>query len=251
MNPRAGAGFSGGAQTLYAGDRPTKFGIFQEQLPSAVETARRYDLTINTVHFHTGDGFLNDGLPVFEDVVERVGEMTRFLISKGCPIAEVNSGGGLGVPQRAGDEPLDLDRWAGILGKHLGPLDVVIATEPGDFLVKECGILLAEVVTVEERDGVYFAGLDVGWNALGEHFVYESLLEVVLCRAADAEPVREVTLSGNINEGDDLFAEDRPLPEIQEGDIVAAINVGSYNASIASEHCLRPPAPCVCFTTRA
>jgi diaminopimelate decarboxylase len=59
-----------------------------------------------------------------------------------------------------------------------------------------------------------------------------------------------VTVSGHINEGDDLFAVDVPLPEVVEGDILAAIAVGSYNASMTSEHCLREPAGAVCFEER-
>jgi diaminopimelate decarboxylase len=250
VNPRAGAGFEGGGQTLYSGPRPTKFGIFPERLEEAIQVARRHDLTIDIVHFHVGDGYLDDGLPVFEEVVKRVAEMVRFLRDQDCPIEEVNTGGGLGVPQRAGDAPLDITRWAAILAEHLGPLGVTVGTEPGDFLVKECAINLAEVVTVEERDGVRFVGLDLGWNVMGEHFIYEAPLDLVLCRAADAPPVREVTISGHINEGDDLFAEDLPFPDVMEGDIVAAMNVGSYNASMTSEHCLRPAAGAVFFSDR-
>ena len=250
VNPRHGAGFEGGEHTLYSGPRPTKFGIFPERLEEALEVARSHDLTVDTVHCHVGDGYLTDELPVFEEVVRRVAEMVRFLQGEGCPIVEVNTGGGLGVPQRAGDRPLDLDRWASILANHLGPLGVAVGTEPGDFLAKECAIHLAEVVTVEERDGLRFVGLDTGWNVLGEHFIYDALVDLVLCRAADAAPSRDVTITGHINEGDDLFAEDLPFPDVREGDIVAAINVGSYNASMTAEHCLRPPANAVFFADR-
>ena len=250
VNPRGGAGFQGGGGTLYSGPRPTKFGIFPEQLGRALAVARRHDLTIDTVHFHVGDGYLNEGLSDLEDVVVRVADAVRSLQAEGCPIAEVNTGGGLGVPQRAGDRPLDLDRWASIMATHLGPLAVAVGTEPGDFLVKECAVNLAEVVTVEERDGALFVGLDIGWNAMGERFIYRSLLDLVLCRAADAPADREVTISGHINEGDDLFAENLPFAHVVEGDIVAAINVGSYNASMTSEHCLRPAAGSVFFTDR-
>jgi diaminopimelate decarboxylase len=250
VNPRIGASFAGGGTTLYTGEKPTKFGIFAEQIPQAIEIAARHRLTIDTLHFHVGDGYLNDGLPLFEETVKRAADMTRTLMDAGYPIAEVNTGGGLGVPQRAGDEPLDVDRWAAILAKHLGPLDVVVATEPGDFLVKECAVLLAEVVTVEERDGVLFAGLDTGWNQACEHFVYGALLDVVLCRAADLPPDLSVTVSGHINEGDDLFAEEQPMPRPNEGDVVALIGVGSYNGAMWSEHCLRPPAGVVSFGDR-
>jgi diaminopimelate decarboxylase len=183
--------------------------------------------------------------------MRRVAEMTRTLRDLGCPIREVNTGGGLGVPQRSGDEPLDLDRWAAAAAEQLGPLDLVVATEPGDYLVKESAVLLAQIVTLEERDGVLFAGLDAGWNQAPERFIYDSLLDVVVCGAADAKPERPVTLTGNINEGDDLFAMDLPLPTVREGDVVALLGVGSYNASLYSEHCLRPPAGCVFFRDRA
>jgi diaminopimelate decarboxylase len=250
VNPRIGASAAGGHETLYTGEKPTKFGIYAEELPVAVEIARRHDLTIDTVHFHVGDGYLSDELPVVEETLARVAPMVRELLIAGCPIREVNTGGGIGVPQRAGDRPLDLERWAAILATHLGPFGVVVATEPGDFLVKESAIHLAEVVTVEDRDGTEFVGLDTGWNVMCERFVYGALLDLVLCRAADAPPVREVTISGHINEGDDLFARDYPFPQAVEGDVVAAISVGSYNASMTSEHCLRPPAGVVAFADR-
>ena len=250
VNPRAGAGEAGRTETRYSGKRPTKFGVFRERLDEALSVAEEHHLVIDTVHVHAGDGYLSDGLPAFEEVVARVAEMARFVMSRGCPIVEVNIGGGLGVPERAGARPLDLEAWAAILARHLGPLGVKVGTEPGDFLVKESAILLAEVVSVEDREGDLFVGVDAGWNLMGEHFIYGAPLDVVLCRAADAPPVRLVTIAGNINEGDDLFAENLPLPEVREGDVVAAINVGSYNASLASEHCLRPPAAVVCFPDR-
>jgi diaminopimelate decarboxylase len=59
-----------------------------------------------------------------------------------------------------------------------------------------------------------------------------------------------VTISGNINEGNDLFAEDHPFPDVREGDIVAALNVGSYNGSMTSVHCLREPAGTVFLEER-
>ena len=250
VNPRVGAGSAGTGHTLYSGPRPTKFGVFAERLADALRVARRHDLTVDAVHCHVGDGYLNDGLPDFEEAVRRVAGMVRELQGEGCPIVEVNTGGGLGVPQGSADRALDLRRWAAILAEHLGPLDVAVGTEPGDFLVKECAVHLAQVVTVEERDGRLFVGLDVGWNAMGERFIYRSVLDLVLCRAADAPAVRDVTVSGHINEGDDLFAEDLPFPDVAEGDVVAAINVGSYNASMTSEHCLRPAATSVFFTDR-
>ena len=251
VNPRIGATHAGGDESTYAGSKPTKFGIYPERLDDAIEIARRHDLTIDTVHVHSGYLYFSSSLDVVDEMLGRIASITRTLQDRGCPITEVNTGGGLGVPFRPDDEPLDLERWAGIMARHLGPLGVTVATEPGEFIAKQTGVHLAEVVTVEDRDGTTFVGLDTGWNVLNEHFVYRIPFFPIVCRAADAEPVHRVTVSGHINEGPDLFAEDHPMSEVHEGDIVALPNVGSYNASMSSEHCLRGPAASIAFPDRA
>lgn len=251
VNPRAGATHAGGNESAYAGAKPTKFGIYPERLIEAVEIARRHDLVIDTVHVHSGYLYFDDSLDVVDEVMRRVAEATALLLDAGCPIVEVNTGGGLGVPFRPDDEPLDLGAWAAIMARHFGPLGVRVATEPGEFIAKQMGVHLAEVVTVEDREGRTFAGLDTGWNVLCEHFVYRIPFFPILCRAAGAQPTREVTFSGHINEGPDLFAEDHPFPEVREGDIVALPNVGSYNASMTSLHCMREPASSVLLEDRA
>ena len=75
-------------------------------------------------------------------------------------------------------------------------------------------------------------------------------MPIVLSRAADAEPSRSYTIAGNINEGDDLWGEDVPLPELREGDVLALLLVGAYGRSMHINHCLRPPAGTVAFTDR-
>jgi diaminopimelate decarboxylase len=251
LNPRVGAASGLGRAHLYSGaHRPSKFGVLDGQLEDALSIAAEHGLRLDTVHFHVGDGFRTDGLAAFELAAERVAAMTGRLQRAGHPVAEVNAGGGLGVPHDADEAPLDVDAYAAALVRHLGPLGVTIACEPGDFLTKEMGVLLAEVVTIDDRDGHRVVGLDAGYNVAPEHFIYGEPTPVVLCRAADGVPAPLATVAGNINEGDDLWAEDQPLPEVVEGDVVAILRVGSYNQSMHLDHCLRPPAGVVAFADR-
>ncbi len=120
--PGVGAGYN--EHLEYAGDRPTKFGIGLERLDEAVAAAARHDLSIDTVHFHAGSGWLADGLAGFERAFERGVEAVRRLRGAGHPIAEVNVGGGLGAPAREDERAVDLDAYAAVLGRHLGPLGV-------------------------------------------------------------------------------------------------------------------------------
>lgn len=242
VNPRIGASKAGGGTTFYTGTKPTKFGVFSEQIGEALEIASRHGLTLDTVHFHVADGYLDEGLPDLEETLRRVVPIVEEIRAGGHPVSEVNVGGGLGVPETEADGPLSIETWADLLVRHLGPLGVAVGVEPGDFLVKDAVLLAAEVVTVERRDGIRFVGLDVGWNVMCEHFVYGAPIEWVLARGVTAEALDAVTVSGHINEGNDLFAEDHPLPEVSEGDVLVGLNVGSYNGSMTSLHCLREPA---------
>ena len=158
----------------------------------------------------------------------------------GIPSARSTSAAGWVGPPAFDERPVDLDAYAAVLARHLGPLDVVIACEPGDLLSKDAGILLGEVVTVEERRGVTFVGLDLGWNVNNAYFIYKFAQEFVVCRAADAPRDRVVTVAGHINEASDVFAEDYPMAAVEEGDIVALLNGGGYHQAMSSTHCLRP-----------
>jgi diaminopimelate decarboxylase len=241
INPAAGAGYHTGL--AYSGERPTKFGIYEDRIPEALAAAARHGLTIDTIHFHAGSGWLGaDGLAAFEAALARVATIASRLIGDGHPIGEVNVGGGLGVPARPTEMPVDLDAYAGVLARHLGRLGVAVGSEPGDYIAKDAAILLGEVVTVEERGGTRFVGLDLGWNVNCSYFIYRYLQEIVVCRAADAPRTETVTVAGHINEAGDLFAEDYPLQPVVEGDIVALLNAGGYHEAMSSTHCLRPVA---------
>ncbi len=243
IDPAAGAGY--GEHLAYSGERPRKFGISLDRLDEALAVCARHDLVVDTIHFHAGSGWLGDGLRDFERALPAAVEAVERARAAGHPVAEVNVGGGLGRPARADEPAIDLEAYAAVLARHLGPLDVVVACEPGDYLSKDAGILLGEVVTVEERRGVTFVGLDLGWNVNCAYFIYKFAQELVLCRAADAPRTTIVTVAGHINEASDVFAEDYPMPVVEEGDIVALLNAGGYDQAMSSTHCLRPLAGAV------
>ncbi len=244
INPGAGAGYT--KQLAYSGERPTKFGIYEDRLDEALAAAARHGLTIDTLHVHVGSGWLAGGVPAFETAIARVASIVRRLRHAGHPIAELNVGGGLGVPARADEVAVDPHAYAGAIRRAMGDLvddGVAVGCEPGDYLAKDSAILLGEVVTVEERAGTTYVGLDLGWNVNCSYFIYRFAQELVVCAAPDAPRTERVTVAGHINEAGDVFAEDYPMPPVREGDIVAILNAGGYHQAMSSTHCLRPHAP--------
>jgi diaminopimelate decarboxylase len=76
---------------------------------------------------------------------------------------------------------------------------------------------------------VTYVGLDLGWNVNCSYFIYRFAQELVVCRAADAARTEIVTVAGHINEASDVFAEDYPMPPVEEGDMVATLNAGGFS----------------------
>jgi len=122
--------------------------------------------------------------------------------------------------------------------------------EPGEFLTNLSGVLLVEVVSVEDRLGVTFVGVDAGWNVMNDPYIFGRRPAAVMATRA-AEPCdREVTLAGHISEGNDLFRSDLPLPEVREGEVLALASVGGYTPGMWTDHCMRPRAATLYFSER-
>jgi diaminopimelate decarboxylase len=106
--------------------------------------------------------------------------------------------------------------------------------------MKDTGVLLGEVVTVERRGTVTFVGLDLGWNVSCSAFIYGYAQEILPVRDPLRPRTQVVTVAGHINEAGDVFAEDYPLAAVEEGDVVAILNQGGYVEAMSMTHCLRP-----------
>ena len=97
INPQVGTGYS--AQLTYAGEKPTKFGIYADRFDEALALAREQRLDVRGLHFHIGSGWLRSGLAAFLDAVQRGAELARRIPG----IEYVNVGGGLGIALQASD----------------------------------------------------------------------------------------------------------------------------------------------------
>jgi diaminopimelate decarboxylase len=229
INPQIGLGYNEDLE--YAGNGVSKFGIYPDQIKTAFDLAADYGIIIDTIHFHAGSGYLTAQLDAFELLLKTI----RPIIDQ-YKIKHLNIGGGLGVMQSEGDTGLDLERWAKILKVQVGDLKIIL--EPGDYIVKDAGILVGEVTYIEEKAGVQFLGLNLGMNINYEYAYYQMNLEPVPLNQSNG-PLEKYTIAGNINEPIDLMGEGILLPKMEEGDLIAFLNTGGYGASTASNHCMR------------
>lgn len=235
VNPGVGLGYRQNGLLAYAGERPTKFGIYRSRFQEALDLAASCKLTVRGIHFHCGCGYLSPQLEALDAVLES----SAWFLDQVDELDCVNIGGGLGIPLVADDEPLDLDRWSAVVARHLGARACEVWIEPGDFIVKDAGVLVLQVNTVEEKEGVQFVGVNGGFNVHSEPAFYDLPLHVVPCRRNREQTAQAVTIAGNINEALDVFADGTLLPLPEEGDYLAFLNAGGYGSSMSSDHCRR------------
>ena len=245
VNPAMGVGYGENQLLRYSGDKTSKFGIYRDRFEEVLDLARSYGMKVQGIHFHTGCGYLNAQLPAWREIVR---ECTWFLDRLEDP-RYVNLGGGLGVPHVATDRALDLEAWAAVIRDAFGGRGVQVAVEPGDYVVKDAGVLVLQVNTVERKRGTDFVGVDGGFNLAMEPVFYKLPCEPAACRlpanrarALAPDALRTVTIAGNINEALDIWADGVALPALVEGDYLALLNAGGYATAMGSNHCMRAQA---------
>lgn len=234
VNPGLGISRAGNDKLQYAGSVTTKFGIYREQFAEALAAAAAAGLTVGKIHFHTGCGYLTPQLPVWESIIAAC----RWFVEQCDDVTRVNVGGGLGVPHVAADQPLDLDAWAQVLWRQFGEMGLHVEVEPGDYVVKDAGLLLLSKTYLEQKRDTWFLGVDAGFNIAPEPAHYNLPFQPVPLHYR-GEALQTYQVVGNINEALDVWYQQAGLPDMAGEEYLALINAGAYSASMASNHCMR------------
>jgi len=233
INPQQGAGYHAGLH--YAGAKATKFGIYRDRFSEALKVAGDCGLIVKTLHFHIGCGYGTNDLNTLDQILTDC----HWFLDQHPQIDTLDIGGGLGVPLVEGHKPLDLDAWSQVVQRHAHRRKIEIHVEPGDYLVKDAGVLLLQANTVEEKGGRRFVGVNGGLNIQNLAVYYQTPFIVAPLEWKPDAPKEQITLAGNINEAIDIFAEDIELPAVSEGDYLALLNAGGYGSASSSNHCMR------------
>lgn len=183
----------------------------------------------------------------------------------GIKIEFVNLGGGIGIPYRPEQEPVNLktvsegikDVYNKIIAANgLGPLKIAI--ESGRMILGPYGYL---VTTALHKKEIYknYIGLDACMANLMRPALYEAYHHITVMGKEDwpCEYLYDVT--GGLCENNDKFAVDRALPRIDTGDILVIHDTGAhghamgfnYNGKLRSAELLLRPDGSVKLIRRA
>ncbi len=214
-----------------------KFGIPLFEIDEARSLLAACGAEVVGLHAHTGSGILQ--ADNWEEVAVTLGEVAAQFGT----VRFIDIGGGLGIPEKPGQRPLDMAAFDASLTSvrdRVGNCEIWL--EPGRYVVAQSGVLLATVTQLKGKGDVRYVGVSTGMNSLIRPALYGAYHEIAnLTRLG--EPATElVNVVGPICETGDRLGSDRLLPAAQEGDVLLVANAGAYGYVMSSRYNLREPA---------
>jgi len=249
INPGKGAGHV--PECITAGE-DAKFGIPERETLEAYKLALDLGLKPIGIHMHVGSQILKQDIHVFYNASKRILDLAGEIKKKlGIDFEFIDLGGGIGIPYKAGDVPVDIPEFSKTVSDIVKAkskeydINFNLKIEPGRFLVGDSTVLLIKVVDVNDKY-VPELGVNAGFNVFYRPAMYKTYHEIVNATNVDSEAKKKYRVSGNLCESGDVFTENkhslRELPVTREGDVLAIMNAGAYGSTMSSNYNLRPRA---------
>ena len=241
-----------------------KYGFTEAQLFEGYRILR--DAGVKRFGLHTmvasnelnGDFFVETARMVFDLAV-------RIQQQLGVRMEFVNLGGGIGIPYRPEQKPVDLhavglgvktlyDRM--IFGSALHPMRVLM--ENGRMITGPHGFL---VTTAVHHKHIYrdYIGVDACMSNLMRPGMYGAYHHITVLGKENAPHDRIVDVVGSLCENNDKFAINRSMPAVERGDLLVIHDAGAhghamgfqYNGKLRSAELLLKPDGSVKMIRRA
>ncbi|MSR68879.1 MAG: diaminopimelate decarboxylase [Phycisphaerales bacterium] len=235
------------------GKRESKFGV---DLERAVAFFRAYGhdpfVALCGIHLHIGSPVYTTG-PYVESVQKALALIDELAV-EGFRIDTLDLGGGFGADYESDQSPLASQYAAAIVPilQERVARGLRIILEPGRSIAANAGILLTRVEYIKKSGDRNFVICDAGMNTLlrpshygAFHFVWPVQPGVALTPPRRARELilpglERTEVVGPLCETGDFLAEDRLLPPLRRGDLVAVFTAGAYGMAMASRYNSHP-----------
>jgi diaminopimelate decarboxylase len=218
-----------------------KYGFTREQLFEGYKKAKGLGATRFGLHTMVASNELDPQF--FIDTAEMLFELVNAIHAElGIKIEFVNLGGGMGIPYKPEDKPLDLNRISAgikelydthIASTELDPLSIYL--ENGRIITGPYGYLVTEVVHKKDTYKNY-VGVDACMANLMRPGMYGAYHHISVLGKEDAPATTTVDVVGSLCENNDKFAIDREMPQMEIGDIAVIHDSGAHGHSMGFQY---------------
>jgi diaminopimelate decarboxylase len=218
-----------------------KFGLHPDQVLEAYRAAKEAGVKRFGAHMMPGSSirdpeYFGYVTGLLMDLVGRAGK------ELGINFEFIDLGGGLGIPYKHEDAPLDIDaaakRVAEVFQQKIqeyGLKPPRLMMEPARYFVGDAGYIIGRVHTVKDSYK-RIIGTDIGMNVLARPALYGAYHHIYVNRR-EAEERAPLNLCGQLCENTDLWVRDRSLPkDTGVGDLVVVENAGAYGYAMSYQY---------------
>ncbi|NCF49251.1 MAG: diaminopimelate decarboxylase [Bacteroidetes bacterium] len=226
---------------ISTGQRSTKFGVSISQN----EAGTLYRQMANDAHIQPSGFAVHIGsqitdLDPFTEAYTALLDFSTALRGEGLLVPTLDLGGGIGVDYEHG-EATEFDQYGALVSSIFKDSGFNLGFEPGRSIVANNGVLLTRVIYVKEGNNKRFIIVDAAMNDLLRPTLYESYHAIVPVGPTGHE-IGPADIVGPVCETGDYLGNNRMMPELAAGDVLAVMSAGAYGAVMASSYNTRPPA---------
>ncbi|MBN2064653.1 MAG: diaminopimelate decarboxylase [Sedimentisphaerales bacterium] len=234
------------------GKKESKFGVDIERAINVFETyGRNPNIRLCGIHLHIGSPVYT--VEPYVEAITKTLAMIDELRTRGFVIDTLDIGGGYAADYTTGKAPSPADYARQIipLVKDKG---LKIILEPGRSIMGNAAIMVSRVNYTKTSGEKNFAIIDGAMNDLirpmlygAFHFIWpvnvsEKFAITDRQEVMDMPGLIKTDVVGPICESGDFLAQDRMLPPMKRGDLLAAYTAGAYGYAMASQYNSRPRA---------
>lgn len=238
----------------------SKFGMDKQVILNAYEQAKLMGITDFGLHTMCVSNELN--LQVWENIISSIFKLVDELKQKySIQIQFINIGGGLGIPYKPEQQPIDLDMfvsnlknyWEENINKYNISWKIKLFTECGRYITGSHGYLVSTCKSIKKTSSnQIFYGLDACMANLMRPGMYGSYhhISVPKLETSDSDINNQIKANvvGTLCENNDWFCSDRNLPHgIKKNDLFVIHDAGAhafsmgfnYNSKLKSSELLK------------
>jgi len=243
---------SGTHRKTLTGKKETKFGVdIDRAFDFYLQAAGAGHARLNALHLHIGSPIKT--VQPYVDAITKALDLIDRLSRRGVVIDTLDIGGGFAAFYEGNEAPSAADYAAEIL-PLLEKRNLRVILEPGRSISCNAGILVARVQYTKQGGSKNFVIIDAAMNDLIRPTLYESyhfiwpvapgpqLTPPNRQSTLRAPEDRKVDVVGPICESGDYLAQDRYLPQLKRGDLLAVFSAGAYGFAMSSQYNARPRA---------
>ena len=243
-----------GGNAIIGTPEEAKYGLTREQIFEAYRTMR--DKGCQTFGIHTMIISNELNIQYFVETAQMMFDLIAELHAQlGITISFVNFGGGIGIPYRPEEEPVDLEKLGQLVqacyeqtitAQGLAPLKICL--ECGRMITGPYGYLVTKAIHHKDTYKHYI-GVDASMANLMRPGMYGAYHHVSVL-GKESQPFDHIyDVVGSLCENCDKFAIDRQLPAIIHGDYLVIHDAGAhghamgfnYNGKLRSAELLLRP----------